>query len=134
MERTCQRCGKAFTAGPRALYCGSTCRARASEDRRSGTASPPAAAAPRPQSEPSGQALADRVRAELDAAGRLGTTAGETALLLARRLEAGDDAGSAVASLARQLLATMSEALRDSQQAADVVDELSARRDARRGA
>lgn len=131
MERTCQRCGKAFTAGPRALYCGSTCRARASEDRRSGTTSPPAAM---PQRGSSGQALADRVRAELDAAGRLGTTAGETALLLARRLEAGDDAGSAVASLARQLLATMSEALRDSQQAADVVDELSARRDARRGA
>ena len=101
MTRSCAACGALLDESrPAARYCGSTCRTRFSRGAR---------AVPVPAG-PSGGLVA-AVEAELDAAGRRGSVAGQAALLLAHRVESGRDGGSAVASLARQLVLTMGEAL-----------------------
>ena len=71
-------------------------------------------------------------RAELDVAGRAGSHAGQAALLLAERIEFGENTGSAVAQMVRQLHDTMSRALADAAVDVDPVDELRARRERRR--
>jgi len=58
---------------------------------------------------------------------------GQAALLLARRMESGDDAGAALAQMVRQLRETMASALSSAvPDEVDPVDELRARRDRRR--
>jgi predicted nucleic acid-binding Zn ribbon protein len=64
----------------------------------------------------------------LTSANRVDTPSGQSALILAGR-----DTGSSLAALARQHLAVLDEALRDAPREADGVDELRARRLARRG-
>ena len=71
------------------------------------------------------------VREELDAIGKLTTPAGATALVLAGRLDAGEDPGSAMAAMAKELRATMTELTRSTPAAADPVDELKRRREER---
>jgi hypothetical protein len=72
---------------------------------------------------------------ELEAAGRVETAEGAHALFLARRLASstGDTAAS-VASLSKEYRAARLEALRGVQPARSGLDELRARRDAKRGA
>jgi hypothetical protein len=71
--------------------------------------------------------------AELDAAERTGTALGQTALLLARRLDAaGREPGMGMAALARQYEATLAAAVKGAARAVDPVDELRERRDRRR--
>lgn len=73
------------------------------------------------------------VTAELTAAGMLDSHQGQAALLLARRMESGDDAGAALAQMVRQLRETMASALSSAvPDEVDPVDELRARRDRRR--
>ena len=55
--------------------------------------------------------LVAAVRAELDAAGVAGGSAGQAALLLASRIEFGENSGSAVAQLVRQLHDSLARAL-----------------------
>jgi predicted nucleic acid-binding Zn ribbon protein len=70
----------------------------------------------------------------LTSANRVDTPSGQSALILAGRLDsATSDTGSSLAALARQHLAVLDEALRDAPREADGVDELRARRLARRG-
>lgn len=75
---------------------------------------------------------AEVTRRVLEDADRLLTPAGVNALLLARKLDQGRDTGSAMASLSKQHLAALAEATSDAQTAADPVDELRRRREARR--
>ena len=82
----------------------------------------------------SGPGLVAAVRAELEAADRLSTVAGQHALELARRIAAAPEMSSGVAALSRELRAVMGEALAGVGAAADPVDELRARRDAKRRA
>ena len=56
--------------------------------------------------------LAAAVLAELEAAGRVDTAGGQSALTLARRIEDGRDTGSAIASLNREMRATLAEAVK----------------------
>jgi hypothetical protein len=77
--------------------------------------------------------LVDATRAVLEAADRLNTPAGVSALLLAGKMDAGGDTGSALAALAKQHLAVLDEATRGALVAADPVDDLRARRMARLG-
>ncbi len=73
------------------------------------------------------------VTAELTAAGMLDSHQGQAALLLARRMESGDDTGAALAQMVRQLRETMASALSSAvPDEVDPVDELRARRDRRR--
>ncbi|GGV34133.1 hypothetical protein GCM10010182_67490 [Actinomadura cremea] len=129
MTKTCAHCGETFEArSARAKYCGSTCRARASEKaKRGGHAAP--AAAPAPVAElPAPSTLAAAVRGELEAAERLGTFLGAQAVALAGRIDAGGDTGSAVAALSKELRAVMDAALAGAPKAADALDELANRR------
>lgn len=73
------------------------------------------------------------VTAELTAAGMLDSYQGQAALLLARRMESGDDTAPALAQMVRQLRETMASALSSAvPDEVDPVDELRARRDRRR--
>lgn len=131
MIKTCAHCGTAFEARTaRARYCGSTCRARASEKaKRDGATPSPAAMPVAPvQSAASAGGLVEAVRRELEAAQRLDSFLGQQALGLAARIEAGGDTGSAVAALSKELRAVMDAALADAPKAADALDELSERR------
>lgn len=76
-------------------------------------------------------ALVDAVRRDLDAAGRLDTPAGLSAVALAERIASGQDPGAGLAQLVKQLGTTMADALRNASVEGDAVDELRQRRDAR---
>lgn len=71
-------------------------------------------------------------KAELDKAGRLDTALGQQALVLARRIDEATDSGSALAAVAKELRVTLAEATKAASSTADPVDELRARREARR--
>lgn len=88
-----------------------------------------------PQVSPAQPTPAGSVRsttlAELTAAGRADTALGQTALVLAERLDARADTGSAIASVAKQLQSTLEAAVADATLAVNPLDELRARRTAR---
>lgn len=72
------------------------------------------------------------VRASLVAIGRENTPMGAAAVVLAARLDAGGDPGSAMAAMAKELRTTMLELTRTAPAVADPVDELRARRSQRK--
>ncbi|WP_327029720.1 hypothetical protein OG989_04140 [Micromonospora sp. NBC_01740] len=76
-------------------------------------------------------AVVDR---ELAAAGRADTSKGAIALRLAETLADGGHTASGIAALAKELRATIDEALKGAKEAGDGLDELKARRERRRGA
>lgn len=131
MKRSCAQCQKPYEAmSPRSRYCSGTCRVRAHNLRKK--AAVVAELAPAPTDRP--PSVAATVRAELSAVGRLATTAGAAAMALAVRIDAQAETGAGVAALVKQLHATMTVATADVQVAVDPLDELRARREARRGA
>jgi len=110
MERTCtcESCGAVFEAARSdARFCGERCRKRAQR----GAAGGPVRPVERLDDLP-GPGLAAAVLAELEAAGRVDTAGGQSALTLARRIEDGRDTGSAIASLNREMRATLAEAVK----------------------
>ena len=133
MQRNCAVCTESFDAKrPQAKYCSTRCRTRAS---RAGLASSrnPAAVAPMVTRETSG--LLDAVQAELEAAGKLNTVAGQHALELAARIVNAPGMNTGVAALSKQLQNVLAEALRGSVSAqANPLDELKKRRDRKRTA
>ena len=72
------------------------------------------------------------MRAELEGVGRLETSLGQAALVLAQRIEGVRESGSAVASLTREMRATLVEATRGAKAQESRLesyrDELAARR------
>ena len=62
----------------------------------------------------------------------MGTVGGQLAVLLAHRVASRRETGSATAALAKQLHLTMAAALGGVAKAADPLDEIRARRDAKR--
>lgn len=74
------------------------------------------------------------VRAELEQIGKAASPGGAAALVLAARLDAGEDPGSAMAAMAKELRATMTELAQGAPAAVDPVDELKKRRERRLGA
>ncbi|AYQ98227.1 hypothetical protein SEA_CHEWBACCA_1 [Mycobacterium phage Chewbacca] len=131
MRRDCAVCGQAFEAKrPQAKYCGDTCRKRA---QRGGIAQQKHQQAPPVSSAAPASGLIETVQAALEEAGRLNTIAGQHALELARRIVHAPGMNTGVAALSKQLQAVLAEALAGSTAvAADPVDELKARRDAKR--
>lgn len=74
-------------------------------------------------------------RAELESVGREGSSEGQKALLLARRLDEGvRDTGMGLAAVMRAHSAALAEAVKGASTAGDPVDELRARRDRKRAA
>lgn len=126
--RPCDSCGKEYDAKrPVSRFCSGTCRKRA---QRAGLSGP----VPTVTLGGTDGPVAAATRAALDAAGMLGTPIGQSTVALARRMDANADTGAGLASLSRELRAAMAEALADVTPAADPLDELRARREARRGA
>lgn len=113
--KTCAGCGETFNAQRNARNC-PACRGAE-------TLAPV----------PAGGVLA-ATRAQLDTIGRIDTPLGATALVLAGRLDAGADPGSAMAAMAKELRGIMSELLAGAPAVSDPVDELRARRKKRLGA
>lgn len=74
------------------------------------------------------------VRDELETIGKTDSALGGVALKLAARLDAGEDPGSAMAAMAKELRTVMGELGRGAPAAADPVDELKRRRERRIGA
>lgn len=124
MSRTCRYCGKRIEGQTRKLYCDSTCRARASDERRRSVSAAPTT----PEVGPVEKLTAD----EVDDTSPLGAAA----LVLARRIDLAresGESGSSVASMVRQLQATLVEARPAKVVQGDVVDDLRERRDRRLG-
>lgn len=95
----------------------------------------PARRAPMTALPSGGESLVAATEAELTRADVTSSALGQAALLLARRIEAGQDGGSAIASLVKQWQDTMARATAGAEpEAVSLVDQLKARRDARRGA
>lgn len=133
MQRSCDVCGKVYEARRvTSKYCGSACRTRVSRaNAAAGSAADPGAAVPATR-DVEGVDVVAAVRLRLQAAGRVADVAGQQALLLAHRLmTATVDTGSSLASVSKELRAVMAEAL-EGAAASDPIDELRARREAKR--
>lgn len=132
MERPCDVCGVAYEAKrPNSRFCSATCRKRAS---RGVPTEHVADVTPLPPAEPEIGPVEAAALRELQEVGRLETALGRTALTLARKLDVGRETGAAMASLAKQLEATLSTATEGVTAVSDPLDELRARRDAKRNA
>lgn len=78
------------------------------------------------------RSVVDSITRELREAGMLSSHQGQCALLLAERIEVGEDTGAALAQLVRQLRETMASALASAAPAeVDPLDELRAKRERR---
>lgn len=134
-QRACDHCGVAYEAKRKtSRFCGVNCRNRHARhpelavlDGGSGSPTPgggsPASTSP----------TVDAVRRELAAVDRLDSIAGSAALQLAAALDSPTETGSAKASLARQLVATLEVAMKGVKVADDPLDELKRRRDQKQG-
>lgn len=136
----CLECGKPFESVRRSTkHCSPTCGKRAwrrnkdrdkyrGQDRGSSGEQPVSARVPR---------ISDATAAALEAAGRTETPLGQLALRLALRIDVGgDESGSAIAAMSKELRATLGAALAGAAaDGGDVVDMLRAKREAKqRGA
>ncbi len=100
MTKACARCGKEFeSASARAKYCGSTCRARSSEERKTHPQPPSGNVVSMPGARGAGTIRAAVVKA---LAGQADSVAGRQALKIAERLDQGAS-DSAWANLSRRL-------------------------------
>lgn len=142
MSTTCEACGVEFEAATaRRRFCGAPAcdrlRARTRKQKQRGGNVVPLTARPVPAADVElGDLVAATVR-KLSVADRLDTPEGLAAVVLAERLTAsaqGTDTGSSIAALTKQLLATLEKALEGAAVAADPIDELFARRQAKLGA
>ncbi|GAC1375745.1 MAG: hypothetical protein NVSMB4_04130 [Acidimicrobiales bacterium] len=135
MTRSCAQCGLNYDASrPNSTYCGDTCRKRAQRAQKVAGSLPTAPERPETPLDASEPALVAAVRRELSEADRLTTVAGQVALELAVRVANRREMGSAVASLSKQLREAMAEAMVNVVAEASPLDEIRARRDARRNA
>lgn len=124
MERKCDLCGKAYTAKrSTSQFCSSTCRSR----KATGAVVPVRLADNAKTDRPS---LTDSVRTELRRADAESSGLGVSALLLAAQIDTGQESGSALAALNRELRATLAEATRGQVKSglSSMRDELAARR------
>lgn len=123
-SKTCEQCGTAFEAKTsRARFCGSGCRARKAEGVKP--------AAGRRRVKPWDRRILLAVSRQLADAGRGSTALGLMAVDLARTLGDPDLSGSARATVARELRATLTEALEGARRKDNPVDALKQRRDAK---
>lgn len=129
MQVTCHQCGEPFEAErSHAKWCSARCR---KQDQRAGGASVTELRAETAEGELTPTVAA--TWAKLEEAERLRTPEGMAALALAHRLDnGGRDTGSALAAVARELRASLEAAMAGAKVAPDPLDELRARREAKR--
>lgn len=129
MRKHCASCGEPFEAQRNtAKYCSAKCRVRASR-----SAKPAGEAELVDEGVPVEESVSEAVRGELGAAGRLASPTGRAVLALARRIDGGSrESGASLAALVKEFRASMAEALKGAEQAADPLDELRVRRERKR--
>jgi hypothetical protein len=140
MERRCDACGSTYAANrASSRFCSERCKKRvqrAPATQRSGKrrqARPNAAVVPMPQPDVTA-GVAESTRRKLDEMGRLDTPLGQTTMVLAHRLDRpSGDTGAGLASLAKQLAATLAAATADVPEADDLLHALRIRRDRKLG-
>lgn len=132
MQRPCDVCGETYEAKrATSKYCSDRCKMRKARGAPTEHADPVPLGpvdAPEPEIGP----VEAETRRHLAGVDRETSVLGQTALVLARRLDHGRDTGAAMASVAKQLEATLSSATKGVAFAADPLDELRARRDRKR--
>jgi hypothetical protein len=129
---TCAQCGVGFAGKRRtARYCSQVCRQRAANARRSAgvTADAPLPMVPLTV----GEGVVDTVKRELGALGKSGTSLAAQAVAIASSMESGKETGAALAALSRELRTVMA-LLSQGVDRGDELDELKAKRDAKRQA
>lgn len=128
MQRPCDSCGSGYEARrPNSRFCSPKCRKRA-QRAPAGESPPRVPVALHPM-------ISAATGRELTAAGRLESSLGQAALALARRIDGSAfDSGSSLAALTREWRMTLAAAVEGVPLAASPLDELKAKRDARRGA
>lgn len=125
MDRNCDVCGIAYTAHrPSSRFCSDTCRKRAQRGaltvEEGGFEAENEAPGP----------VEGATLVALEAAGRLETPLGQAAVTLARRLDRSQrEPAAGVATVAKQLGATLEAATAGVRRSADPLDELKLRRD-----
>lgn len=119
LQRLCEECGADFEAKTkRAKFCTTACRVRANRrPSKVGRAKSSGAAevvqlhtAPSSTVDDPEDSLAGQVRRTLSEIDALTTVAGMAALRVARQIDKGEDSGSAVATLSKELSRLMAEA------------------------
>ena len=130
--RKCLRCGDPYQASrTTAKYCSPSCRSYASQERRglvvNSSEKPKTVEVEVDQS----SGLVAATQETLELAGRLDTVAGQQALRIAEAMT-GRETGAGLAALSKALSSVMAEALDGVRSSADHLDELKARREARR--
>lgn len=129
MRRKCSSCGRTYEAKrPNSRFCGDTCRKRAQRAPKSAAVK----AAKVVDQVPVLSGLGAAAVRELQEAGRLDTVLGQMVVVLAQRIGSPMETGASVASMTKQLRESMTEALKGAHQVADPLDDLRARRDAKR--
>ena len=135
MERSCDVCRVSYEAErSTSKFCSADCRKRSAR----GSITPPlstvdAVAGDVDEVGARVPTLVSTTRSELTAAGRLNSSLGQAAMLLARRLESEEvDTGSSIAALVREHRAALAEATAGAVVVADPLDQMSAARFARR--
>jgi hypothetical protein len=123
-KRDCDACGRSYTAKrANSRFCSDTCRKRGQRGQISAAVRESSADEPE---------IVAVTREELEAAGRVRTVLGQSALELARSIpNAGDSAKS---GLVKELRAVMSAAVAGAKVAADPLDELRMLRERKRNA
>jgi hypothetical protein len=129
VRKQCAVCQVPFEAQRAAAkYCSPRCRVRATRARSAGQGDSAGGVAVPLPAVPAGVEAA--VGVELAAAGRTATSAGQSALALARRIDGGaGEPASGLAAMVRELRATLADAVKDGQSVANPLDELRARRE-----
>lgn len=142
MDRPCDSCGVTYEAKrPNSRFCSANCRKRASRGAPTPTSVTQGdgelVALPVSARESEQGPVESALLTELKTAERDGTTLGQAALSLARRVDVGRDTGAGLASLVKQLEATIKAATADVKSAASALDQMRdqlAERRAARGA
>src|SRR5687768_2076422 len=125
MVRQCDLCSAEYLAKRRnSRFCSDRCRKRA--NRGAAMLAGHAKVVELAPEEPSALLLA--ITSELEAAGRLNSSLGQQAILLAERIGAPFDTGSSIAAVSKELRAVMAKAVEDAQLGADPLDQLRAGR------
>lgn len=133
MQRHCDHCGGSYEAkSSNSKFCSRVeCKRERERERKRRPALTVASAPGEPIVE---GAVSAAARSVLTSADRLASPAGSAAIVLAHRIDANADSGSAMASLVREYRAAMTEAMAGVPLAPDRVDEIRAQREKRQRA
>jgi len=134
MDRKCDVCRMPYTAKrPSSRYCTERCRKRAQRMPKAAAAQLAQVADIQLGDVLGVGSLTVATLKELTAAGRVDTSMGQAALLMARRLDSrGMDTGSAIAALVREHRSTLEDAIKNATRASDPLDQLAEKRADRR--